>query len=239
MRDVWHLNQASAEGGRDIIVGSVCISGLQPTLSRLMDNASRSERTRRAIIEATLNIIVRDGPGKLTLDAIAREGGMSKGALMHQFPTKQAVLKALAEHQIANSTKFLEQRRTEHASHPQPELAAEIAALREALARPRSLAFAILGAVAQEPNLLAMAREAAAERLEILKAEASDPDLATVRWAAAWGLVLPALLGLSPLKAKERDRLFERLLDDTQWSALPSTGRPSAGDAVTSKRKKR
>jgi len=50
-----------------------------------MDNATRSERSRTAAIQAALTIIARDGPGKLTFDAIARESGMSKGGLMHQF----------------------------------------------------------------------------------------------------------------------------------------------------------
>ena len=37
-----------------------------------MDNASRSERTRKAVLQAALTIIARDGPARLTLDAIAR-----------------------------------------------------------------------------------------------------------------------------------------------------------------------
>jgi len=61
---------------------------------------SRSERTRQAVIQAALTIIARDGPRRLTFDAIARESGLSKGGVMHQFPTKIDVLKALLEHQI-------------------------------------------------------------------------------------------------------------------------------------------
>ena len=57
-----------------------------------MENAARSERSRKAAIQAALTIIARDGPGRLTLDAIARESGISKGGVMHQFRTKEAVL---------------------------------------------------------------------------------------------------------------------------------------------------
>jgi len=64
-----------------------------------MDNPSRSERSRKLAIEAAFTIIARDGPGQLTFDAIARESGISKGGLMHQFRTKGNVLKALLEHQ--------------------------------------------------------------------------------------------------------------------------------------------
>ena len=41
-----------------------------------MDNASRSERSRNVALDAALVIIARDGPGRLTLDAIARESGL-------------------------------------------------------------------------------------------------------------------------------------------------------------------
>jgi AcrR family transcriptional regulator len=65
-----------------------------------MDNTSRSERTRNLVIEAARVIIARDGPQRLTLDAIAREAGISKGGLMHQFGNKTAVIRALLENQI-------------------------------------------------------------------------------------------------------------------------------------------
>ena len=62
-----------------------------------MDNPTRSERTRTAAIQAALAILERDGPGKLTFDAISRESGISKGGLMHQFRTKGDVLNALMD----------------------------------------------------------------------------------------------------------------------------------------------
>src|SRR5882724_3680834 len=71
-----------------------------------MDNATRSERSRNAALDAALVIIARDGPARLTLDAIARESGISKGGLMHQFRNKEGVIKALLEHQIQHFGDF-------------------------------------------------------------------------------------------------------------------------------------
>ena len=71
-----------------------------------MDNSTRSERSRKAAIQAALAIIARDGPGQLTFDAIARESGISKGGLMHQFPSKGALMKGLLEHQVEYFGKF-------------------------------------------------------------------------------------------------------------------------------------
>jgi AcrR family transcriptional regulator len=185
-----------------------------------MDNASRSERTRTLALETALAIIVRDGPGRLTLDAIVRESGISKGGLMHQFPSKRAVLKALIERQVEHFAAFSRRYLDQHAGSAAPQLATQIATMRAALAGPGSLAFAILGAVTEEPSLLAPMKEGDAKTIAAIKAEAADPDLATVRWAAARGLLLTALLGLMPFPDAERDRLFDRLLDDRQWAHL-------------------
>ncbi|WP_024510620.1 TetR/AcrR family transcriptional regulator [Bradyrhizobium sp. ARR65] len=194
-----------------------------------MDNPSRSERSRKAALAAALTIIARDGPGRLTLDAIARESGLSKGGLMHQFRTKDAVLRALLEQQFAHfnqfSTDFLN---TAGSSSREPKLATAIATSREIIAQQYSVAQAMLAALVSEPSLLAEARDRDAENLETIKAEAADPDLATLRWAAARGLALLAMLRLSPISEAESERLFARLLDESQWTALQQPQREQA-----------
>jgi AcrR family transcriptional regulator len=191
-----------------------------------MENTARSERTRNAVIQAALAIIARDGPGRLTLDAIARESGISKGGLMHQFRTKAAVLKALLEHQIEHHEAFARDYLGKSglgksgSSQSEPNLAVQIATAREAIAQPHSVAFAILGAVAEEPGFLSVVRESNAKKIEGIKAEAADPELAMLRWEAAYGLTLTAMFGLCPLSGEERERLFDRLLDSRQWAAF-------------------
>jgi AcrR family transcriptional regulator len=186
-----------------------------------MDNVSRSERTRNQAIQAALTIIARDGPGRLTLDAIAREGGLSKGGLMHQFPNKEAVLKALLQRQNEYFESFFTRYLAQHgAQHRQPHLAGRIAAAKEAMAQPDSIAFALLGVLAQEPGLLSVQREIDAVTVSTIKAEAPDPELALLRLMAARGLVMTYLFGFASIPQEESDRLFERLLDDSRWTGL-------------------
>ena len=203
-----------------------------------MDNASRSERTRKAALQAALTIIARDGPARLTLDAIARESGMSKGGLTHQFPTKEAVLKALLEHQIEYFADFTERYLAEAGTaSAQPQLAAQIATLREAITQPGSVALAILGALTQDPSLLSQTRAASGQTVDAVKAEAADPQLALLRWAAAQGLTLMSLFGLNPLTDQEREQLFDRLLDDRRWSALAES-KPRATEPARARKAK-
>ena len=133
---------------------------LQTPAIEPMDNATRSERSRKAGIEAALTIIARDGPGQLTFDAMARESGISKGGLMHQFPNKGAVLKALLDHQIDYFERFSKNYLASAGDGlPEPTLAAQIATIREAVATPASVTSAILAALVEDPGLLSGSRE--------------------------------------------------------------------------------
>ena len=201
-----------------------------------MDNASRSERSRNAALEAAIAIIARDGPGRLTLDAIARESGLSKGGVMHQFRTKEAVLKALLERQMAHFEEFSTAYMAKvSATSANPNLATQLATVREAATSPNSAALALVAAMVENPNLMALPRGRETERMAAIREEAADPDLAMLRWAGAMGLLLSSLFGMSPLSNEEHQRLFARLLDDAQWTGLEQSAakRPAKSGAAS------
>lgn len=50
------------------------------------------------LLDAAIRVVSRDGMGALTLDAVAREAGVSKGGLTHHFATKDALITAMLEH---------------------------------------------------------------------------------------------------------------------------------------------
>src|ERR1700692_1393642 len=165
---------------------------------KVMDNPSRSERSRKLAIEAAFTIISRDGPGQLTFDAIARESGISKGGLMHQFRTKGNVLKALLEHQ----TDYFENFSRDYLAKigdtkPEAALLAKIATARESTTQQHWVALAIFAALVVAP------------------------ELSLFGVSAARVLSLTAVFGLCPLSDKERGRLFDRLLDEDQWPSSP------------------
>lgn len=53
-------------------------------------------RTRREVLDAAARALVAHGPS-VSLDAVAKEAGVSKGGLLHHFRTKQALLAGLIE----------------------------------------------------------------------------------------------------------------------------------------------
>ncbi|EML7266606.1 TetR family transcriptional regulator, partial [Raoultella ornithinolytica] len=52
-------------------------------------------RLHQQLLESAAMIAGRDGIASLSLNAVAREAGVSKGGLLHHFPNKQALIFAL------------------------------------------------------------------------------------------------------------------------------------------------
>ncbi|WP_321800150.1 TetR/AcrR family transcriptional regulator [Burkholderia sp. BCC1988] len=186
-----------------------------------MDNQTRSEISRKKAIDAAFSILTRDGVGGLTFDSLSRESGISKGGLLHQFRTKQGVLKALLEFQQGQFEQFArDYLANEGALKAEPNLSSQIAIFREAISQPNSVARAILAAIIESPDLLDDRKRADADKLKTLDEESSDFELTLLRYFAASGIAFNVLLGLTPLTKTMRNRLFTRLLDDESWEAL-------------------
>lgn len=62
----------------------------------------RARATVEAILAAAAAILERDGPARLTTNAVAAEAGVSIGSLYQYFPNKQALTAALIERSSEN-----------------------------------------------------------------------------------------------------------------------------------------
>lgn len=186
-----------------------------------MDNQTRSELTRNKAIEAALVILERDGVSGLTFDALARESGISKGGLLHQFRTKNGVLEALADYHSQHFHRVGQRYLAEEgASQAEPTAAAQIAMYRESCNQPHSVARAVLATLiaSPSPELIERFRTQDAEGLKKIAEESPDPDLALIRLLAASGLAFAKLLGMSSLSQQDQERLYARLLDEKAWA---------------------
>jgi len=121
------------------------------------------------------------------------------------------------------------------ATSANPALATQLATVREAASSPNSAALALVAAIVENPQLMSLPRDREMERVAAIKAEAVDRDLALLRWAAARGLLLSSLLGMSPLSKAEHDRLFARLLDDKQWTGFEQPAKEEPTKARSAK----
>src|SRR5271166_3101450 len=59
---------------------------------RIARRERRRDRSREEILEATRRVLLRNGIAATTLDAVAREVGLTKTALYYYYPSKDALL---------------------------------------------------------------------------------------------------------------------------------------------------
>ncbi len=166
---------------------------------------------RDGILDAAQRVAAREGAGHVTLDAVAREAGVSKGGVLYHFAGKDALISGMLERLIGEFSAEIERLRADYADGPNPSLRAMIAACATMCDIERPVAMAILAAGAQNPELLAPLRDAMGEHMQLLSAECADPDRAFLLCAAADGIMFHHILGISPYDETKKQRLLARL----------------------------
>src|SRR5664279_6568888 len=64
---------------------------------RRRTQAERSEATRNLILDATVDVLARKGMAGLRMEDVEKTAAVSRGALLHHFGTKAALLLATFE----------------------------------------------------------------------------------------------------------------------------------------------
>ena len=78
----------------------------QPRTSR-RSQADRRRLMRKRLVEATLATLVEAGYSGTTVSAIVRRAGVSRGAQLHHFPSKQQLMLETAEHLLKRAYKVM------------------------------------------------------------------------------------------------------------------------------------
>ncbi|NTU59086.1 MAG: TetR/AcrR family transcriptional regulator [Chlorobiaceae bacterium] len=78
------------------------------------------------ILDATERVVVKLGSARLSIDAVAKEAGISKTRVVYDFKSKAALLEALIDRQFQRDSEQIETLVQECADTPHPELFARI-----------------------------------------------------------------------------------------------------------------
>src|SRR5260370_28421550 len=84
---------------------------------RRRTQAERSEETRTRILKAASNLIRKRGYARFRTAEVAKEAGLSRGAQLHHFPTKDSLVVATLEY-VFEQAQMLSRRRASAVNRP-------------------------------------------------------------------------------------------------------------------------
>jgi AcrR family transcriptional regulator len=114
--------------------------------------------TRRRLLDATARTLRQTGATGLTLDAVAREAGVSKGGLLHHFRSKDALVEALLRDLLTAFDEHVRQLAEAEPAGPARLLRAYVRASFDVDDVPLDLSAVLLGAIVGNETLLGLVR---------------------------------------------------------------------------------
>ncbi|HEV2570429.1 TetR/AcrR family transcriptional regulator [Methylocella sp. CPCC 101449] len=183
--------------------------------------------SRTKILDAAAQIIREVGASRLTLDAVAQRAGISKGGLLYNFPSKDALLQGMIQRIVDEVAIRKDHLRTTLKSGPNLEARVITTVLLE-MREPEAedLALGILSAFGENRELLSPVRHIIDEAYTQLLADAENPKAALLAWLAVEGLRGLEMHGLSPLSEADRKDFastIKELLEQPTALVLPGT----------------
>ena len=169
---------------------------------------------RERLLDAAERVVVESGATHLTLDAVAKSAGVSKGGLLYHFPNKEALLEGMLSRHFedvdAEVAKRLA-RRTRKATRADL-LRERVRVLLELHPERPAVGAAMIAASADSPGHMAPCRAQYRKLLDEFAKLPGGFDRAALVLLAVQGLLLAELLHLSPYTPGERSRLVKALL---------------------------
>ena len=172
----------------------------------------RSARER--LLDAAERLVIESGASHVTLDAVAKRAGLSKGGLLYHFPTKEALLQSMLKRHMSEVDERVAADRGARRARPSGAegLCERVRALLELSPRRHAAGAALIAASADNPALLARFRERYRQLVDELPKVPRSFERAALVLLAVDGLLLGELLHVSPYTPAERARLIKALL---------------------------
>lgn len=182
-------------------------------------SAKSSSLTHETLLHAATQVILEKGVEALTLDAVARQAGVSKGGLLYHFPNKNALVVGLVEQLIQDFEAALKAEfdQDDAPGTPGQWVRAYIRSTLRMSRQTLALVARLTSLIVEMPPELLKAAEAYEQRCrQQLDADGLDPTQAMIIQLATDGLWFSEMFQLSVLDEARRTQVVERLLAMTR-----------------------
>jgi AcrR family transcriptional regulator len=168
--------------------------------------------TKNRILDAANKVIEKKGLNCFTLDEVAKEADISKGGLLHHYPSKDKLIKGLIENYIdLLQSRISEREKILSEASPCNWLLSFIYEQFNQCKLDTNTMYGLLAAAASNHDLLNPVLEKRKERFDKIN-ECKDPIMALVISFACDGIAFSNLLGLEVLPEDAKAKLMDRLI---------------------------
>ena len=169
--------------------------------------SDRARQSRERILDATGRILVREGGDAVTIAAVAREAGVSKGGLFYHFSSKELLIAGLIERYMASFDELI----ATAGDEPGAATRAYLRSAERAGGVAAESVIAMLAAAVVDPRALVTLRERYRQWQDRLDDDGLPRQVAaTVRFAVD-GMWLADTLDLAPARATARKQIIGNL----------------------------
>ncbi|WP_313434036.1 TetR/AcrR family transcriptional regulator [Novosphingobium sp.] len=173
------------------------------------------------ILDAAEMVVARVGAARLTLDGVAQEAGISKGSVVYDYGTKQALIEAMVERAVVRDNAFNEAAAESFAGRDNATLNGRISAASQPFPDEfRAVALNICAALAQDRSLRSAIQKNQTAVIGRIREEAGAARGPMLAYLALEGLKLLETLDYFQWADDER----QALLDDIRWLASGPPG---------------
>jgi AcrR family transcriptional regulator len=167
--------------------------------------------TSDQILDAAERVVARDG-AHLTIDAVVKESGFSKGGVLYNFPSKKALIEGMIQRMTGRFLVRHEAAKTAALANGAPMLHALFRAFFDDKDVDRQVYMGLLAALSENPEMIEPVRQVHQQIRDDVLAHAADPQVARIAMQAADGLHLAEILGLECFSPDERSAIEARLI---------------------------
>ncbi len=181
-----------------------------------MTKGQASTATRESILLAAQRIVAKHGAGHLTIEKVASEAGLSKGAVLYHFPAKEELVRGMVAYMVESFNRLVRHLREAENHSAGAATRAYVRACLEGPEEADQAAAGLLAAVATNPELLGMLRKHFSEWQRCIERDGIDSIRATTVRLAADGLWFCELFGFRLPNARLRKQVIEDLMNLTR-----------------------
>jgi len=191
------------------VINDACLQGGQ------VPRPPKSPTLKKDLTHVAEQITLRQGARALTLDAVARKAGLSKGGVLYYFRSKDDLIKAmiddLDDEFEANIERFMAEDPVLRDRYTRAYVKAVFLWRGRKPCEVAGIAAGLMVATANCPDLLVPHRRRSAAWQAQVERDGLDPELATVIAWATEGWLFLQMFGHIPRRAKQ-ERILKQLL---------------------------